>query len=198
MIDIPTDITGSWCEGEVHVLFKDSAFEPSSPTRHAAELVQIISEKIVDNPVLFLYMDGGPDHRLTYASVKCTLIALFIYCDLDYLCAAQTAPHYSYQNPVERVMSILNLGLQSVGLARRKLDDEGYEEQIQKCNSVSQIREQASKKPNFQESVLDTIAPVKVTLSTIARRLELKRENLLSIYLLPPVLFLMLVKPAYG
>ena len=37
--------------------------------------------------------------------------------DLDYMCATRTAPHNSYRNPVERVMAVLNLGLQSVGLA---------------------------------------------------------------------------------
>ncbi len=62
--------------------------------------------------------------RLTFASVKCTLIALFRKLDLDYLCAARTAPYHSYRNPVERIMSIINLGLQSVGLARRQLDNE--------------------------------------------------------------------------
>lgn len=29
---------------------------------------------------------------------------------MDYLCAARTAPYHSYRNPVERIMSILNLG----------------------------------------------------------------------------------------
>lgn len=31
--------------------------------------------------------------------------------DLDFLCACRTAPHQSWRNPAERVMSIVNLGL---------------------------------------------------------------------------------------
>ena len=113
--------TGSWYEGEVHVLFKDSAFEPSSPPRYSAEFFNLVEEKAVRNPRVFMYTDGGPDHRLTYTSVKLTLVELFRKLDLDYLCAARTAPHHSYRNSCERVMSILNLGLQSVGLARIKM-----------------------------------------------------------------------------
>lgn len=62
--------------------------------------------------ILCLYSDSGPDHRLTYVSVKVALICLYIFLDLDYLITARTAPQYSWRNPVERVMSTLNLGLQ--------------------------------------------------------------------------------------
>ncbi len=43
----------------MHVLYKDSAFEPSSPSRHAAELAGLVQERAVDCPVLFVYTDGG-------------------------------------------------------------------------------------------------------------------------------------------
>ena len=39
---------------------------------------------------------------------------------------------------------------------------------------MSQIRELALKKPSIKESLLDSVSPVKVTLSDIAQRLELK------------------------
>ena len=77
LVDIPEELVGSWYTGEVHVLFKDSTFELSSPACHSSELAQILAERAVDHPVLFLYSDGGPDHRLTYASVKLALISLF-------------------------------------------------------------------------------------------------------------------------
>ena len=113
----PDSITGSWYDGNVHVLYKYSAFEPSSPIRHSTELTTLLSDKALTRPVLFLYSDGGPDHRVTYMS-KVSMICLFLQLDLDYLCAARTAPYHSFRNPAERIMSILNLGLQSVGLAR--------------------------------------------------------------------------------
>ena len=58
------------------------------------------------------------DHCLTYLSV-----ALFIKLDLDVLIAGRTAPSHSRDNPIERVMSILNIGLQSVGVTRAEVGD---------------------------------------------------------------------------
>ena len=80
-------------------------------------------------PMLLIYTDGGPDHRLTYLSVQLSLIALFLQLDLDVLIAARTAPCHSWANPVERVMSIVNLGLQCVGMMRQK-QSVGFEANI--------------------------------------------------------------------
>ena len=57
---------------------------------------------------------GGPDHRLTYLTVQLSLIALFMNLDLDVLIAGQTALSHSWANPVERIMAIVNLGLQCI------------------------------------------------------------------------------------
>ena len=120
IVVIPEEITGSWYSGKVYVSFKDSIFEPSSPLRHACELYSFLRFISFDKFVLFLYSDGRPDHRLTYVSVQMSLICLFCKLDLDFLCAGRTAPYHSWHNPIERIMSILNLGLQCVGLAREK------------------------------------------------------------------------------
>lgn len=107
--------------GSVYVGLKDSIFEPSSPMRHMCELYNLIQcESAMDTSpksIVFIYSDGGPDHPLTYVTVQLSLICLFLKLDLDYLCACRTAPYHSWRNPVERVMSVLNLGLQCVGLA---------------------------------------------------------------------------------
>ena len=117
LTEIPEEISGSWYGGQVLVMLKEGAFEPFSPARHNTVLATIIECNAPNLPVLFIYSDGGPDHRLTYLSVKQSLIALFLKLNLDY---ARTAPYHSYCNPVERIMSILNLGLQAVALAREK------------------------------------------------------------------------------
>ena len=85
---------------------KEGAFEPSSPLRHVTEL----------------HCDGGPDHHLTYLSVKLSLISLFLKLDLDFLCACRTTPYHSWRNSTERVMSIVNLGLQCVGVIEECYD----------------------------------------------------------------------------
>ncbi len=54
-----------------------------------------------------------------------------------------TAPTQSWGNPVERVMSLLNLGLQGVALARDELEDEVYEIDFKKCNGMVALRNAA-------------------------------------------------------
>lgn len=56
--------------GNVHVGLKDSTFEPSSPIRHSCELYHVLAFSSLSKPILFLYSDGGPDHRLTYITVR--------------------------------------------------------------------------------------------------------------------------------
>ena len=97
--------------------------------------------EVADKPVLFLYTDGGPDHRTTYISTQLSMIALFLNLNLDYLCAARTAPHHSWRNPVERMMSILNLGLQSIGLMRSEMSAEA-ESALKNCSSLSLLRKE--------------------------------------------------------
>ena len=87
---------------------------------------------------LFIYSDGGPDHRLTYLSVQLGLIALYLKLDQDLLCTAITAPCHSWRNPAERVMAIVNLGLQCVGQMREKMPEE-FEAAIASCNNLSEL-----------------------------------------------------------
>lgn len=96
--------------------YKDAVFEPSSALRHSTELYSILIPKIGNKSVLFVYTDGGPDHRLTFFSVQLTLVALFLNLNLDLLVVGRTAPNHSWRNPVERIMSVINLGLQCVGM----------------------------------------------------------------------------------
>jgi len=41
-------------------------------------------------PILITVSDGGPDHRITFASVKLSLVALFCALDLDMFALAPT------------------------------------------------------------------------------------------------------------
>ena len=148
---------------------KDAAFEHSTPLRHASEIYNILQSVSFNKTVLFIYSDGGCDHRLTFISVQLSLICLFLKLDLDYLCAGRTAPYHSWRNPVERVMSIINLGLQCVGLARAEMPDE-VEKEVGKCNSLSELRRTLEGK---QLAVSDSLSPVKVLLSRIFVRLKL-------------------------
>lgn len=155
IIDIPEAIEGSFYRGKVHVGLKDSTFQHSSPLRHATELKQILVGSCTSvNPLLASYTDGGPDHRLTYVSVQIALIALFLELDLDFLCAIRTPPHNSWKNPAERIMSILNLALQGVGIARSQT---AFEDLLQRCKTMKQIRELAKTVPGLEMDILDLL-----------------------------------------
>ena len=78
LADIPESVEGSWYLGQVLFGIKDAAFEPSSPLRHATELYNFLRKVDI---ILFIYSDGGPDHRLTYLSVQLSLIVLFLNID---------------------------------------------------------------------------------------------------------------------
>ena len=121
---------------------------------------------IMPKPILFIYSDGGPDHRLTYVSVQLSLICLFLKLNLDYLCACRTAPYHSWRNPVERIMAVLNLGLQCVGLARTKMPD-SFEAEVSKCNTLLELRTIVTKVQDFPAKVQESLSPVKRLLSDV-------------------------------
>ena len=122
-VEIPDTFEGSWYHGKVLVGLKDAVFQSSSPLRHATELHSFLLETVGNKTILFIYSDGGPDHRLTYVSVQLSLIALFLNLNLDFLVACRIAPNHSWKNPVERIMPLLNIGLQCVGLMRVKMSE---------------------------------------------------------------------------
>ena len=120
--------------------------------------------------ILFIYSDGGPDHRITYLSVQLSLIALFLNLDLDVFIAGRTAPSHSWANPVERIMAILNLGIQCLGIMRSQGEEE-FEKSVKSSNNLKQIRENCSL---FKEDVQKALQPPNELLKSIIQRLELK------------------------
>jgi hypothetical protein len=51
-------------------------------------------------------------------------------------------------------MSVLNLGLQGVALARKEMDDEEYEKEFKSCNGMSAVRKVAEKHEEVVEVAL--------------------------------------------
>ena len=171
--DIPETVKGSFYQGQVHVIIKDSVLQPSNPVRHCVELSQVMKTQDL-NPVLFAYTDGGSDHRTTFRSVQLAWILLFIAEDLDMLLAARTAPGHSYTNPAERCMSTLNLGLQNCSFSRVEINDKQASQKVKSCNSMDVLRKQ---QPTVRGAWSQSIDPVrKLVESRFSRLIYSERQ----------------------
>ena len=177
LCDIPTSLDQSFYRGKVQVGIKDAIFEASSPIRHATELYRIL-EPLESKPILCIYSDGGPDHNLTFLATQISYICLFLQLDLDLLSAVRTPPYHSWKNPVERIMSIINIhvALQSVGLMRQKMPEK-FEQYIASLNSMKAIRASVAGNPQLKDALLESLEPVKCLLNSLIMQLKLKDEQ---------------------
>jgi len=144
----------SFYRGQCHVVLKDSVFQPSTPLRHATELMSIARSCYMRGDitrgtpgVAFIMSDGGPDHNVSFYTVIAAWLALFMELEMDVLTISRTAPTQSYMNCAERCMSELNWGLQNNALARVRVDDD-FEKAFARCNSMTAIRAAAAKALN--------------------------------------------------
>jgi hypothetical protein len=173
-LDLPEDLKGSFYRGKVSVRLKEKCFEPSSPLGHVTELWKLLKNEGQNKEILCLHTDDGPDHRCTYYSVKLALICLFLKEDKDIVVAVRTPPYNSWKDPAERIMSILNIGLQSIGLARCALQDNDLEEKLKRCNNMKQIRDLAIREADLKEELKRSVQPAKNLMEDIVKRLRLK------------------------
>jgi hypothetical protein len=176
---IPRAADESFYRGQVFVTLKDAVFQPSSPLRHSAELVGIIKEatrhRMVPPSILCGYTDGGPDHRTTYVSVQIAWVAVWLALDLDYLLIVRTIPCNSWVNIVERIMSILNIGMQGVAVMRSAMSP-FFERHFSKATSLAAMRVAASKVEGGKEAWAGAMASVLSMLGKRMARLSLKEE----------------------
>ena len=56
------------------------------------------------------------------------------------LIAVRTAPHHSWCNPAERIMSVINYGLQGVAIEREKMS-ENLEDEFETLKTLDAIHE---------------------------------------------------------
>ena len=86
-------------------------------------------------------------------------------------------PHCSQpflEKPIERIMSILNIGLQCVGVMRSK-GSEQFELSIGNSNSIKELRNNCFP---FKDEVAKSLKPTVDLLNAIIKRLKLKGEDL--------------------
>lgn len=169
--NIPENANKSFVNGIVTTALNDSVFQSSSPFRHAAMISKILETNEAKPPIMMRFTDGGTDQRNTLESVRCSSICLFKEYNFDMVIHLRCAPGQSWINPAERIMSILNLGLQNVSLERNQ-GTEATEKELKKCNSMADIRS----KEELKEQYSELIQPVKRIIENRFSRLKLKEE----------------------
>ena len=178
-VDIPEHGSDSFFSGEAVVTNKDKVTQPSSAIRHSSELTSIIrthfgnSHGHASKPVLVVVSDGGPDHRVTFGSVKIADICLFRALDLDMLVHVRTCPYQSWQNLAERAMSTLNFALQHVALSRSSMPSE-YESLVKNKNTLSEVRAEIAKKPELGDALQDAMASPMIAIGERFQAMKIK------------------------
>ena len=81
----------------------------------------------------------------------------FVALDLDMFIAVRTAPNQSYNNPEERIMSLLNLALQNTAYEREAMTDPVLESRMKQLTSVKAIRRAAERTPTLKEKYLESM-----------------------------------------
>ena len=177
-IDIPETASDSFYRGDPFVTNKDKVSQPSSALRHCTELTNIIrthhsDQDHLSKPILVVVSDGGPDHRVTFGSVKVASLTLFRALDLDMLICIRTCPYQSWTNVAERVMSTLNLALQNVSLARTAMADH-FERLVKNKNSLADVREAIKMNTDLGPALLDSMSVPLVTVSQRFQAMKIK------------------------
>ena len=191
--DIPDSAKGSFYRGQVFVGIKDSVFEGSDPMRHIVELLSVLRANSLTSPYMVMFSDGGADYNLTFLFVQCVLLALFQILDLDLLNVGRCAPCQSYINPAERVMSILNIGLQGLALER---DGAGaFEKVISSCQSMKSLRAKDELHHGLRNAYLSSVESCRRLLEYCFSQLSLKGRN--SKFFNPKTKLMKFFKPSF-
>ena len=176
--NIPASTDKSFVRGYNYYTVSDSIFQSSSPFRHGVILCKIIKELEHVPPILMKYTDVGTDQRNTLVSFNVASIYLFKELDLDFMIAVRRGPGHSCMNPVDRIMSILNLGLQNVATERAPCDDESIEKKVKKCNSMTELQELDEKVFGVEEAWLNSVDKAKRIISERFSWMSLKEVPL--------------------
>jgi hypothetical protein len=98
---------------------KSAMMQPSTIVRAHTELCQLtIKQKKAVQYVGYMLTDGGPEHNITFVSVKVALMILWLTVEFDELVVCRSCPQNSYTNEVERLMGVLNIGAYGIAVSR--------------------------------------------------------------------------------
>ena len=173
--DVPQSVDKSFVRGQVYVTLSDSVFKSSSPFRHGVMQSKVYKGLRRQPRVVMKYTDGGTDQRNTLETIKLATICLFKELDpyVDMIIAGRCAPGHSYVNPAERIMSLLNIGVQNCATERERGLGE-FEREIKPRKSMKEIREHKVPGIDVEENWIKSVKPVQEMISSRFKRLTLK------------------------
>ena len=91
------------------------------------------------------------------------------------LIALRTAPYYSWANPAEQIMSIINLGIQGVAIMRESMSAD-LEEIFKKADTLDEIRAAANKNIDLKNGLRNCIFNIQQLLHSRTERLVLHEK----------------------
>ena len=171
--EVPESVNKSFVRGQVYFTVSDSVLQSSSPFRHGVMLLKVYNELERKPSIVLKFTDGGTDQRNTLESVKTATICLFKETNAYMIIAGRCAPGHSYTNPAERIMSILNIGVQNCATERERGSDD-FEKKIKSKNSMKEIRDLAANNLDVQEDWSNSVKPVQELITGRFKRLSLK------------------------
>ena len=116
--------------------------------------------------------NGSPYHKNTNVATKAALLELVVLLDLAVIVAFRNTPDCSWRNPVERIMSLLNLGLQHCGFARKPCASAEIEKQMKGLTSMNALPDAAENNNEVKREWLESIRQCKEDMSQGFSNLE--------------------------
>ena len=166
-----------WYFGQVFYGFKSMVSERSSAMRCAAEIAYVMTENFDKTPpYLHVYSGGGPERKTDNLSVQKSYIVLFLQHNFEEILITQTAANLSYRNPVERVNSIANLGLHSIGMVRKPMS-KNLEKLMHNANSNDEFRRLCDANESLRKELAESLDQPKRTLEHVFKSLVLKGKQ---------------------
>ena len=157
-IQIPDAVSKSWYQGEVRVILKDKTFgNTDAAMRHTVENAIVCKDLGDVTPIMCHVHDGASDYNMTLGGALLAHIADFVTTGADMVISMRFCPTQSYNDPAEHCMSLLNMGLQALALARSLMPAQ-WERHVRGCSSMSDMRKVALDHPQVREELAKAMA----------------------------------------
>ena len=117
----------------------------------------------------------GDTVKNTNFKVQRSLLAIFMYHDLDEIIATRPAANHYFRNPAERCHCIANMGLQAVGIKRSKQNNE-FETCIVKGDGNADVQKECESSESFLNMYKNSLRPPRELLEKVLGNLSLEDE----------------------